>query len=537
MKQYYEILDVPITATPAEIKAQYRQLVRIYHPDRFRDQDDKAYAEEKLKEINIAFQVLSGTSVHREPFEARVAPQPVVHPPELDFGTAAVGQKVSRRMQVGNIGGAAESINFVYSTENPWFRVSKGKRVYAGQPFPLDFEVVVDTRRLTPGERHQAWLEAVLDGIPVRVALQVNVAKSKRALRPSALLRWSLAGLFVLLIALFLTPLLGQNGIPLRLTESLISARPAYELHQNEMLFSVQENSDSAFYVGLGQSSSPRRLGLDGVQAVASHVGQRIAYLDQIDGVNQLFLFELSSGETIQVTESTYEKALPAWSADGLRIAYLAGGAEEQLIGVYDIRSGQEQLLPSASVAGVENFAWSPDGQSLLFDLRQGDEQRVYRMGARGENLVQLTDFNSWAGAWSADGTQILVGTDNGIYLLDSEGRRLQQISNVPAASFHPSADGEWLVYTTTRDLKHNERGRQFTGNQALWLMDRNGKNLRQVTAESASYQWSPTGATLGYVTGNPERENSLLYLWTVTPGESPQLAAEVNSPFFSWPQ
>ena len=58
MKDYYDILDVPVTATRDEIKAQYKQLVRVYHPDRFRDASDKAYAEEKLKQINIAFQVL-----------------------------------------------------------------------------------------------------------------------------------------------------------------------------------------------------------------------------------------------------------------------------------------------------------------------------------------------------------------------------------------------------------------------------------------------------------------------------------------------
>ncbi|MEZ4622659.1 MAG: DnaJ domain-containing protein [Caldilineaceae bacterium] len=45
MKEYYSILDIPMTATPEEIKAQYRQLVRIYHPDRFQNRDDKAYAE------------------------------------------------------------------------------------------------------------------------------------------------------------------------------------------------------------------------------------------------------------------------------------------------------------------------------------------------------------------------------------------------------------------------------------------------------------------------------------------------------------
>ena len=34
MKDYYDVLDVPITATRDQIKAQYKQLVRVYHPER-----------------------------------------------------------------------------------------------------------------------------------------------------------------------------------------------------------------------------------------------------------------------------------------------------------------------------------------------------------------------------------------------------------------------------------------------------------------------------------------------------------------------
>ena len=32
-KDYYNILDVPSTATPEQIKEKYRQLAKQYHPD------------------------------------------------------------------------------------------------------------------------------------------------------------------------------------------------------------------------------------------------------------------------------------------------------------------------------------------------------------------------------------------------------------------------------------------------------------------------------------------------------------------------
>ncbi len=55
-KDYYKILGVSKNATQDEIKKAYRKLAAKYHPDA--NQGDKA-AEEKFKEINEAYQVLS----------------------------------------------------------------------------------------------------------------------------------------------------------------------------------------------------------------------------------------------------------------------------------------------------------------------------------------------------------------------------------------------------------------------------------------------------------------------------------------------
>ncbi len=54
-KSLYETLEVSENASADEIKKSYRKLARKYHPDVNKDKD----AEEKFKEINAAYEVLS----------------------------------------------------------------------------------------------------------------------------------------------------------------------------------------------------------------------------------------------------------------------------------------------------------------------------------------------------------------------------------------------------------------------------------------------------------------------------------------------
>jgi formylglycine-generating enzyme required for sulfatase activity len=89
---YYEILDVPPDATQEQIKYAYRILVQLHHPDRLQQVSPsvREYAEERLKKINAAYQVL-GDVERRAAYDASQT-RAQRAPAHADYGWQEAGE-------------------------------------------------------------------------------------------------------------------------------------------------------------------------------------------------------------------------------------------------------------------------------------------------------------------------------------------------------------------------------------------------------------------------------------------------------------
>ncbi len=56
----YKVLEIDENATQQQIKDAYRRLVKKYHPDKYVDNPLSSLAEEKMREINQAYDMLTG---------------------------------------------------------------------------------------------------------------------------------------------------------------------------------------------------------------------------------------------------------------------------------------------------------------------------------------------------------------------------------------------------------------------------------------------------------------------------------------------
>lgn len=99
-----------------------------------------------------------------------------------------------------------------------------------------------------------------------------------------------------------------------------------------------------------------------------------------------------------------------AYSPDGNHIAHINNTTGQFNLWTVPSGGGYPHQLTAYTDNTVRNFAWSPDGQSLLLQADQnGDEQhQLYRVGAAGgwpEAITDKLDTQHNLGDWSPDGS------------------------------------------------------------------------------------------------------------------------------------
>jgi WD40 repeat protein len=222
-------------------------------------------------------------------------------------------------------------------------------------------------------------------------------------------------------------------------------------------------------------------------------------------------------------------------SPDGSQIAvgrYLAGQIN---VWVVNATTGAMRQITDCPQAGACNhnpsdgftfpMQWSPDGQEIFF-IRPGKKGKGALLGTvrpDGSDQTELKIPGPETAYWSPDGRQLAVDAANGIYIADAAGTvtKLPKLPEQGTIAWSP--DSRELAVAVGGDFHATATG--------IYTIDTDGKALTRLAADRALVPaWSPDGKQLAY-SGWPGREG-VMGIWTINADGSDRRLIYKNRPY-----
>ena len=223
-------------------------------------------------------------------------------------------------------------------------------------------------------------------------------------------------------------------------------------------------------------------------------------------------LYTLIPGEEPELvqTDRVYH-GYPGWSPDGSHMVFNSydpevEGTGEMDIFVVNLSSGESTPVTSNSDFD-DSGRWSPDGNFISFHSSRSGDLDVWKVAVAENGTpigepIRLTpgDSNEHCPRWSFDGEWLVYETDReegtDVWVMRGDGSDARQITNDDYHDGYPgwSPTGDWLVYDSVRDE-----------NTDIYLIPTSGGAQKRVTmhhADDRHASWSPDGRSLLFHSG-----------------------------------
>ena len=133
------------------------------------------------------------------------------------------------------------------------------------------------------------------------------------------------------------------------------------------------------------------------------------------------------------ISDANVEEREPAWSPDGLWIAYVRRTPGTTIREIWVMRpDGSGRRALTSARATVATPAWSPDSKTVVFASKPGEIFALFTVGLDGKRSrpVIPTATDNFEPSWSPDGTRIAYYDDGAIFTVELGTRAVEKLTD-----------------------------------------------------------------------------------------------------------
>lgn len=259
---------------------------------------------------------------------------------------------------------------------------------------------------------------------------------------------------------------------------AMISFFVVFSTSGKEILYLSNADGDLELYVSDIDSGKTRQLtnnDLDDNQAIWSPDGNWIAYTGRVEADLEIFIISADGKKKRRLTHNTSGIDFsPIWSNDGKKILYISQTKDRNSLIELTLKDNQVNVLFS-SESELKSPKWSPDNSLISYINVDGKTSRLNIIDVKSKKNSPLTSFIKEQQInfnWSPNSQNIVFCARRNkvidLYSIDVRSKKETRLTDLwtidTEAAYSP--DGEKILFLSSREDK--VRRQLFIGDKAL---------------------------------------------------------------------
>lgn len=127
--------------------------------------------------------------------------------------------------------------------------------------------------------------------------------------------------------------------------------------------------------------------------------GKMFSFITDRDGNNEIYIFDLTKGVEVRLTNTASREKYTSWTPDSRSIVFTSSEEDQEYNDIYrvDITSGNINRITNDEKL-YEEISVSPDGKKIAFHAQRNGQHHIFRMHIDGSGEKQLTSVKAYHG-------------------------------------------------------------------------------------------------------------------------------------------